>query len=536
MDDDFFDSADTRFDRLPELPPGSRIAQYTVIKTLGSGGVGRVYLAKHNLLQHHVAIKVHEEIPSEEDIRTAFRRSSSYLCQLKHPNIVTFINYGFEGERAYMAMEFIDGPSLQSIIDTFQSKEGVEQAIRYFEQLLEAVHYAHNCSFKDLDGEEQRGIIHGDIKPENILVSRGSIKLTDFMVPNVQRFLARRQHFRFSGFPIGLTDVFGTPYYMAPEQLVHGEVSQRTDVFSLGVTLFHLLTGRYPYKGPEYLMSKTTPAQYTSGRGKELPASHLNPHVPESIDAFIEKATQLDEAQRYRSVAEMIRDFVRRLNRYSSGSRTSEDASPLLKHVFGDNPFRFQVALSFPGEYRQRVERIAFILADALGRERVLYDKWNRAEFARPNLDVYLPNLYHKQSLLLVFFLCSEFAQKEWCGLEWRAGRDLLKKGDDERLMLLRLDRSEIPGLYDTDGYLDIDRMPEDEVAEEILSRLILGTSRTIKESGLGFIFRQTDETSDTRAPFGSDHQPLRTFPGRSRQNLIMRVLGKLRSLNRNTQ
>src|ERR1035437_10139344 len=127
------------------------------------------------------------------------------------------------------------------------------------------------------------------------------------------------------------------------------------------------------------------------------------------------------------------------------------------------NTFRFQVALSFPGGYRARVEKIAEVLADRLGRGKILYDKWYGAEFARPNLDVYLPELYHKESLLLVFFLSSEYVTKEWCGLEWRAGRDLLKQGEDDRLMFLRLDHADIPGLYSIYGYLDISGMADGE-------------------------------------------------------------------------
>jgi hypothetical protein len=135
-------------------------------------------------------------------------------------------------------------------------------------------------------------------------------------------------------------------------------------------------------------------------------------------------------------------------------------------------PFRFQIALSFPSEQRSRVKRIAEILATRLGKENILYDEWHRAEFARPNLDVYLPELYHKQSLLIVFFLCFDYERKEWCGLEWRAGRDLLKHKEDHRLMLLRLDSAEIQGLYSIDGHLDISSMDDNEVALDILKRL----------------------------------------------------------------
>ena len=113
-----------------------------------------------------------------------------------------------------------------------------------------------------------------------------------------------------------------------------------------------------------------------------------------------------------------------------------------------DAQFRFEVALSFPGEHRPRVERIARILADRLGKKKILYDRWYAAEFARPNLDVYLPKLYHEQSRLLVFFLCGEYEQKDWCGLEWRVARDLLKQRRDEQLMFLRIDGATIRGLY----------------------------------------------------------------------------------------
>ncbi len=137
---------------------------------------------------------------------------------------------------------------------------------------------------------------------------------------------------------------------------------------------------------------------------------------------------------------------------------------------------RFKVALSFPGEHRQRVETIANALAARLGQEAVLYDKFYSAEFARPNLDIYLPRLYHDQSQLLVFFHCEQYNKKEWCGLEWRAARDLLKHTEDDRLMFLRLDQSDTPGLYSIDGYLDIHAMPDAEVAAQILKRLSLLT------------------------------------------------------------
>jgi tetratricopeptide (TPR) repeat protein len=136
---------------------------------------------------------------------------------------------------------------------------------------------------------------------------------------------------------------------------------------------------------------------------------------------------------------------------------------------------RFRVALSFPGEHRGRVEKIAEALAGRLGRDAILYDKWHRGEFARPALGVYLPDLYRHESDLLVFFFCKEYAKKPWCGLEWRAALDLIAHQQYDQLMLLRVDDidiAEIPGLYSIDGCLDVGDMTDDAVAVEILSRL----------------------------------------------------------------
>lgn len=138
---------------------------------------------------------------------------------------------------------------------------------------------------------------------------------------------------------------------------------------------------------------------------------------------------------------------------------------------------RFAVALSFPGERRDFVEGVASHLAGQVGRERVLYDKYHEAEFARINLDTHLQRLYHDESELIVVFLCSDYDKKEWCGLEWRAIRDLLKGPRKADVMLLRFDDATIPGLYSIDGYIPIGDRPSAEISNLILQRL--GSSPT---------------------------------------------------------
>lgn len=133
---------------------------------------------------------------------------------------------------------------------------------------------------------------------------------------------------------------------------------------------------------------------------------------------------------------------------------------------------RFDIALTFPGDRRKFVEQVAELLAQRLGQKRILYDRWYEAEFGRLDLDTYLQTLYHDQSTLIAVFLSAEYARKTWCGLEWKAVRDLINQRQTSGIMPLRFDDTEIPGLFfRTDGYVWIsDRAPE-EVADLIFQR-----------------------------------------------------------------
>src|SRR6185295_11587648 len=126
---------------------------------------------------------------------------------------------------------------------------------------------------------------------------------------------------------------------------------------------------------------------------------------------------------------------------------------------------RFHVALSFPGEYRPFVQEVATCLSSVLPPGTILYDQYFEAEFARPNLDTYLLDLYRNQSHLVVIFLCAEYESKDWCRLEWRAIRDLLKQSDPSSLMFFRFDDTEIPGLFSLDGYVRIGKRTPGEIA-----------------------------------------------------------------------
>lgn len=134
-------------------------------------------------------------------------------------------------------------------------------------------------------------------------------------------------------------------------------------------------------------------------------------------------------------------------------------------------PKRFKIALSFPGEKRERVEPVAEILCKKLGTKKVFYDDHFKSELARPDLDVYLQKLYHDEAELIVVFLCAEYEKKLWCRLEWRAIRNVMAARDPADIMPLRFDDTQIPGLFSTDGYLDISHFTPSQVAASIIAR-----------------------------------------------------------------
>lgn len=140
------------------------------------------------------------------------------------------------------------------------------------------------------------------------------------------------------------------------------------------------------------------------------------------------------------------------------------------------NEINFKVALSFPGEHRTYVSKVTDILRASLGKDQVFYDYDYQSQLAIPNLDAMLQNIYRHNSNLVVVFLCKEYAEKEWCGLEWRAVRDIIKSKDNDKIMFIRFDSEEIDGVFSIDGYIDANKHPEEKIAQFILERVQLSS------------------------------------------------------------
>lgn len=148
-----------------------------------------------------------------------------------------------------------------------------------------------------------------------------------------------------------------------------------------------------------------------------------------------------------------------------------EKANKSIKDI---SEINFRVSVSFPGEKRNYVSNVVDVLRNELGENKVFYDLDYQSQIARPNADALLQNIYHKQSDLIVVFLCKEYEEKEWCGLEWRGVKDLIKSRKDEKIMFVKFDQAEISGLFSIDGYIDALKFKETEVAKFILERLEL--------------------------------------------------------------
>lgn len=133
---------------------------------------------------------------------------------------------------------------------------------------------------------------------------------------------------------------------------------------------------------------------------------------------------------------------------------------------------KFSVALSFPGEKRLYVSKVADTLRSILGKDRLFYDFDYQSQLARPDLDILLQKIYRQNASLIVVFLCAEYSKKEWCGLEWRAIRDIIKSKDIEKIMIVRFDDADIEGLFSIDGYINANKFTPNEVAEFILERV----------------------------------------------------------------
>ncbi|MBP3038323.1 Stk1 family PASTA domain-containing Ser/Thr kinase [Bacillaceae bacterium Marseille-Q3522] len=264
---------------------GKRISgRYKIIEMIGGGGMANVYLAHDIILDRDVAVKMLrlDFVDNEEFIRR-FHREAQSATSLAHPNIVNIYDVGEEDSIYYIVMEYVDGQTLKQYIHHhFPIK--VEEALQIMEQLTSAISHAHH-----------HHIIHRDIKPQNILIDReGNVKITDFGIAMALSATSITQ----------TNSVIGSVHYLSPEQARGGMATKKSDIYSLGIVMFELLTGRLPFSGESAISIALKHLQ------SETPSlRRWNPSIPQSVENIVLKATAKDPFYRYDNVNEMAEDI-----------------------------------------------------------------------------------------------------------------------------------------------------------------------------------------------------------------------------------
>jgi predicted Ser/Thr protein kinase len=261
----------------------AQFGQFLLLNLLSSGGMGGVYRARDLNLGRLVAIKVmRTSLGEDAEFVEQFKREAQAAAQLNHPNVAQIYTFGQEKGQPFIAMEFVAGRKFDKLIET--SKDGMDQAF----VLRVGIEIAEG-----LQAADEIGLIHGDIKPGNILLDEKThAKLVDF---GIATYAGRQQG----------EGVWGTPYYIAPERVQKQKIDARSDIYSLGATLFHALAGRPPFEGD-------TPAEVVAARlRQDAPKLHLyRSDINDKVEATIDRMLQTYAARRYPNYSSLISDLT----------------------------------------------------------------------------------------------------------------------------------------------------------------------------------------------------------------------------------
>jgi len=274
---------------------GQTVSHYKILEKLGGGGMGVVYRAEDTRLGRHVALKfLPEQFAQNRQALERFQREARAASALNHPNICVIFDIGDHEGRPFIVMEFLEGHTLRHFLQ--DGPLSADQLLEFALQISEALDAAHS-----------RGILHRDIKPDNVFVTTsGHIKLLDFGLAKLLELNPEGAHNTAPGPLTAAGMAVGTPYYMSPDQLLDRELDDRSDVFSLGVLLYEMATGTRPFKGSDLsalfneILNKvpTFPTQ-------------LNPGLPKGLGQVLNKALEKDRKLRHQSAKELIADLMR---------------------------------------------------------------------------------------------------------------------------------------------------------------------------------------------------------------------------------
>ncbi|MCL2023915.1 MAG: Stk1 family PASTA domain-containing Ser/Thr kinase [Oscillospiraceae bacterium] len=285
--------------------------RYEIQELIGVGGMACVYRAYDNIDDRIVAVKIlKDEFLTNEDFRARFKNESKMIAMLSHPNIVKVSDVSYGDRLQYIVMEYVEGVSLKDYIEQ-QGKLQSREVIHFTAQILRALQHAHD-----------KGIIHRDVKPQNImLLSNGTIKVTDFGIARFNAALTKSLN----------EGAIGTAQYMSPEQVRGEPTDEKTDIYSMGIVLYEMLTGSLPFEGDSSVSIAMMQIQ-----NDPTPPTELDEEIPLGLEQMTLHAMRKNSRERYQSAAEMILDLeeIRRNPAVTFDYAYSVDTAP-TKYVTG---------------------------------------------------------------------------------------------------------------------------------------------------------------------------------------------------------
>ena len=278
------------------------VGRYEIVRKLGQGGMAVVYLGLDPYIKRNVAIKM--SVPGNTKAREQFFIEAQSVGRLAHPNIVSVYDAGIHGDYCYIAMEYVDGSTMEQYCDP-EHLLPVKKAVEMMFVTANALNYAHD-----------QGILHRDIKPSNIMLSKGTVpKITDFGVAQILEQTV------ISGF-------FGTPRYMSPEKILGEKITFNSDIWALGCILYLMLTGHHAFPGKKLAEVKKNILETNP-----VPLRELRPEVPEILEGIIAKVLNKEARKRYQTCLEFAYELRVALRGMSPTIQKDEKAKNAIEYI-----------------------------------------------------------------------------------------------------------------------------------------------------------------------------------------------------------
>lgn len=306
--------------------------RYQLEKRLGSGGMAVVYRSRDLMLERTVAIKVlREDFSSNLEFRERFRQEARAVANLSHPNIVTVHDFGLDSGRLFIVMENVPGTDMKSILQR-KGRYTVEEAIPLIVQACAGIGYAHRA-----------GLVHCDIKPQNLLVTPDTrLKVADFGIARAVASIPPNEKFNV---------VWGSPQYFSPEQAAGEGPSPASDVYSLGVVIYEMLTGQLPF-----IASSASELARLHREVAPIPPRQLNPAIPPVLNQIILKILSKEPASRYRTADQLGRVLVNFANSMQAAPLASVSAPVTFQNPAIPEPVPAPPAVIEPAQAKRYPE------------------------------------------------------------------------------------------------------------------------------------------------------------------------------------